>query len=127
MQLSPWTTPQHTYLPRLLNISLYFGRYKENMIRAGNLFRDRPRSPMEESLWWVDYVLRSNDTSHLRPLGRHQYWFQRRALDVWFFTFVILVGIKVIVVSLLKQFVYYFINLSQKLRIYASLQRVKLE
>jgi glucuronosyltransferase len=52
------------------------------MEKTSALFKDRPRPPIEEALWWIDYVLR-HDTSSLRPLAIQQTWLQRRLLDVW--------------------------------------------
>lgn len=45
---------------------------------------------METAIWWVEYVLRHKDTSHLRPAGFEQNWFQRRLLDVWLFVYTVL-------------------------------------
>jgi hypothetical protein len=52
------------------------------MEKTSALFKDRPRPPIEEALWWIKYALR-HDTSALKPLAIQQTWFQRRLLDVW--------------------------------------------
>lgn len=48
-------------------------------------FKDRPEKPVDTALWWVDYVMRHEDTSFLRPLAISLTWYQRRQLDVWGF------------------------------------------
>lgn len=42
-------------------------------------------TPVQTAVWWVEYVLRQSDTSHLQPAGNDQYWFVRRQVDVWAF------------------------------------------
>lgn len=39
--------------------------------------------PVDTAVWWTEYVLRHEDTAHLRPAGNDQYWFVRRQIDVW--------------------------------------------
>lgn len=53
------------------------------MTKLSKIFRDRPTAPLETAMWWVEYVLRHDDTSHLRPMGHDQYWFVRRQVDIW--------------------------------------------
>ncbi|CAL8100655.1 unnamed protein product [Orchesella dallaii] len=64
---------------------VYEPSMKLQMKRLQNIFRDRPMTPVDTAVWWTEYVLRTEDTSHLRPTGNDQYWFQRRQLDVWLF------------------------------------------
>ncbi|CAL8102801.1 unnamed protein product [Orchesella dallaii] len=66
---------------------VYDQSVKTRMQRLKTIFRDRPMTPLDTAVWWTEYVLRSEDTSHLRPAGNYQYWFQRRQLDVWLFLF----------------------------------------
>lgn len=46
------------------------------------MFRDRPLDPVDNALFWTEYVLR-HDTSLMRPLGMKYTWWQRRLLDVY--------------------------------------------
>lgn len=62
---------------------------RERAKELRTILLDRPMPPMETGIWWVEYVLRHKDTSHLRPAGFDQYWFQRRLLDVWLFLYVL--------------------------------------
>ena len=63
---------------------LYNETFKENTRKMSKLFMDLPAKPIDTAVWWVEYVLRHEDFSHLKPLARHQTWWQRRSLDVWF-------------------------------------------
>ncbi len=58
--------------------------YKTTLVRLSSLFRDRPVDPLENALFWTEYVLR-HDTTHLKPLGMNQTWYSRRLLDVYLF------------------------------------------
>lgn len=62
-----------------------------------NVLRDQPMEPLDKAVWWTEYVLRHKDTSHLRPSGFEQWWWQRRLLDVWGFLFLISVGIAMLI------------------------------
>ncbi|XP_050537237.1 UDP-glycosyltransferase UGT4-like [Daktulosphaira vitifoliae] len=43
-------------------------KYKENSIRQSLLYKDQDMKPIERALYWVNYILRHNDTSHLKSL-----------------------------------------------------------
>jgi hypothetical protein len=87
-----------------------FNRYKEKALKVQALFLDRPRPPLEEALWWVDWVLRTNDSSALKPLSAsEQFWFQRRLLDIWALTFITILG-------LLSVSVYIFLKVLSSIR-----------
>ncbi|ODM95812.1 UDP-glucuronosyltransferase 1-9 [Orchesella cincta] len=77
-----------------VNKLVYEPSMKLQIQKLQKIFRDRPMTPVDTAAWWTEYILRTEDTSHLRPTGNHQYWFQRRQVDVWLFLFaVILVSI----------------------------------
>lgn len=57
-----------------------------------NVLRDQPMEPLDKAVWWTEYVLRHKDTSHLKPSGFEQWWWQRRLLDVWGFMLLVCVG-----------------------------------
>ncbi|XP_047519240.1 UDP-glycosyltransferase UGT5-like [Pieris napi] len=40
--------------------------YKENVIKLRELLNDQPESPLERSVWWIEYVLRHGGAKHLR-------------------------------------------------------------
>ncbi|CAF4941885.1 unnamed protein product [Pieris macdunnoughi] len=40
--------------------------YKENIIKLRELLNDQPESPLERSVWWIEYVLRHGGAKHLR-------------------------------------------------------------
>lgn len=40
--------------------------YYKTAQRKANLFRDQPEKPINRALWWIEYVLRNPDVSHLK-------------------------------------------------------------
>ncbi|CAL8100661.1 unnamed protein product [Orchesella dallaii] len=73
-----------------VNTMVYEPSMKLQMKKLQTIFRDRPMTPVNTAVWWTEYVLRTEDTSHLRPTGNYQYWFQRRQIDVWLFLFAVM-------------------------------------
>jgi glucuronosyltransferase len=80
---------------------LYDGSFKQNVIKMSTLFLDLPMKPMDTAVFWIEYVLRHDDFSHLKPLARNQTWYQRRMLDVWLVLFLtLLTGILLLIMIL---------------------------
>ncbi|CAL1591065.1 unnamed protein product [Knipowitschia caucasica] len=55
--------------------------FKESMVQASRVHRDRPLSALQEASFWVEFVLR-NGASHLRLASHDLNWFQYYSLDV---------------------------------------------
>ncbi|XP_068906139.1 UDP-glucosyltransferase 2-like isoform X2 [Tenebrio molitor] len=56
--------------------------YKENSERASRLFKDRPMSPLDTAVYWVEYVIRHRGASHLRNVGADLSWYRYYLGDV---------------------------------------------
>ncbi|XP_046999933.1 UDP-glucosyltransferase 2-like isoform X2 [Schistocerca americana] len=65
-------------LQRLLNDS----RFRERAKHRSQLFRDRPRPPLEEAVYWVEYVIRHQGAPHLRSAAMDLAWYQYLLIDV---------------------------------------------
>lgn len=78
------------------------------MVKLSKKFHDRPMKPADTALWWTEYVLRNDNTNHLKSLSINTSWFKRRSLDVWGAIFLMMgVSISVtmyILLSLLRLF-----------------------
>lgn len=54
------------------------------MTKLSKAFRDRPSAPTETAIWWIEYILRhDNSNEYLVPHSIHQSWWKRRQIDVW--------------------------------------------
>ena len=65
-------------------------------MRISSLLKDRPRSPLQETCDWIEYVLRHGGARHLRAQVFNIPWYQYYLLDVIAFlvamvTFVVMV------------------------------------
>ncbi|XP_055915995.1 UDP-glycosyltransferase UGT5-like [Eupeodes corollae] len=56
--------------------------YKENIQRISDIFRDRPLSPRDTAMYWVEYVIRHKGARHIRSAGLDLAWYQFYLLDV---------------------------------------------
>ncbi|XP_076174508.1 UDP-glycosyltransferase UGT5 [Ptiloglossa arizonensis] len=56
--------------------------YQENAKRVSLAFRDRPVSPLDTAVWWVEYIARGNALPYLKGVGSKMPWWKRNLLDV---------------------------------------------
>ncbi|CAG9769432.1 unnamed protein product [Ceutorhynchus assimilis] len=87
-------------LAEKINELLRNPKYKENAKLRSNLFHDRPMTPMETAVYWVEYVARHRGAPHLSVAGKNLPWYKYFMVDVlgaillivlsvlWFITFV---------------------------------------
>lgn len=68
-------------LVEVLNI----GSYRENMQRLSRLHRDQPMTPMDQAVFWVEYVMRHKGAAHLRTEAYKMPWYSYYCVDVFLF------------------------------------------
>ncbi|XP_059481178.1 UDP-glucosyltransferase 2-like [Neocloeon triangulifer] len=56
--------------------------YLKNAQRNSAIARDTMHTPLEEAVFWVEYVIRHKGAKHLRPAGQHLNWIQLHSIDV---------------------------------------------
>ncbi|XP_049942300.1 UDP-glycosyltransferase UGT5-like [Schistocerca serialis cubense] len=56
--------------------------YREAVQHRSRLFRDSPRTPLEEAVYWIEYVIRHKGAQHMRSGALDLSWFQLLLLDV---------------------------------------------
>lgn len=66
----------------LIVVSSTFNRYGENARNTSAMFKDNPLPPLENAVYWIEYVCRYGGTAHLRTAANDLYWFQYLLLDV---------------------------------------------
>ncbi|KFB52355.1 AGAP011564-PA-like protein [Anopheles sinensis] len=64
---------------------LHNPRYRENVQRLSQLYRDRPQSAMETAVYWTEYVIRHKGAHHLRYVGVDMPFWKRHSIDVFAF------------------------------------------
>ncbi|XP_068959187.1 UDP-glucuronosyltransferase 1A1-like isoform X3 [Petaurus breviceps papuanus] len=76
--------------------------YKENIMRLSALHKDRPISPLDLAVFWVEFVMRNKGAPHLRAAAHDLNWIQYHSLDVMAFLLAIVVTVVFIVVKSVK-------------------------
>ena len=76
-----------------------FSRFKQSAMRISSLLKDRPRSPLQETCDWIEYVIRHGGARHLRAQVFNIPWYQYYLLDVMAFI-VAMVTLVVMVIRL---------------------------
>jgi len=64
-----------------MSILLYY-RYRENAQRLSRIYRDQPLTPLEQAVYWTEYVIRHKGAPHLRSAVLDLAWYQYFLLDV---------------------------------------------
>uniref|UniRef100_A0A3B3V6M7 UDP-glucuronosyltransferase n=1 Tax=Poecilia latipinna TaxID=48699 RepID=A0A3B3V6M7_9TELE len=63
--------------------------YKENAMRLSKIHHDRPMSPRDEAVFWIEFTMRNKGAKHLRVQAHELTWYQYHSLDVLAFFLVI--------------------------------------
>ncbi|XP_040906726.1 UDP-glucuronosyltransferase 1-2-like isoform X2 [Toxotes jaculatrix] len=80
---------------------LHQDSYRQNIQRLSRLHRDQPISPMDQAIFWVEYVLRHKGAPHLRTEANKMPWYSYYSLDVML---LLLAAATVLLVSILAIF-----------------------
>ena len=56
-------------------------KYIDNIKLISKRFRDRPIKPLNEAVWWVEYILRNPKPNHLKPKTLEMNFFTANSLD----------------------------------------------
>uniref|UniRef100_A0A087XSB0 UDP-glucuronosyltransferase n=1 Tax=Poecilia formosa TaxID=48698 RepID=A0A087XSB0_POEFO len=67
--------------------------YRKNIQRLSQLHRDRPMSPMDTAIFWIEYVIRNKGAAHLQSASFSLPWYSYFCLDVAVFLLAITGGI----------------------------------
>ncbi|KAK9499200.1 hypothetical protein O3M35_002279 [Rhynocoris fuscipes] len=98
----------HTITEKLLtdtiNEVITNPKYRENARKRSAIFKDKPISPMDNAIYWIEYVIRHKGAPHLRPAVLDLYWYQRLMLDVIAFYLLLIFLIVYILVKIIRLF-----------------------
>lgn len=61
---------------------LYNPAYAAKAKLNSRIFRDRPESPMDRAIYWIEYVIRFGGADHLRSAGGDLSWYSYFLLDI---------------------------------------------
>ncbi|XP_055640860.1 UDP-glucosyltransferase 2-like [Toxorhynchites rutilus septentrionalis] len=61
--------------------------FQQNVNHLSGLFRDNPTDPLEEAVFWIEYVIRHRGAAHLKSAAIKVSWYQYLLLDVFVLIF----------------------------------------
>ncbi|KAL1273733.1 hypothetical protein QQF64_026547 [Cirrhinus molitorella] len=88
-----------------LNVVINDPSYKENAMRLSRTHHDRPIKPLDESVFWIEFVMRNKGAKHLRVKAHNLTWYQYHCLDVFAFLITILTVVLYIFFKMCKFFI----------------------
>lgn len=56
--------------------------YKLTAQKRSRLFRDRPISPLQTAVYWIEYVIRHDGAKHMQSAAVNLNFFQQNSLDI---------------------------------------------
>ena len=77
---------------RNINEVLSKFEYKNNAQNISKLFNDRPMTPQQSTVYWVEYAIRNKGATHLRSAAHKLNYFQLNLIDSYLFV-VTLIGL----------------------------------
>ncbi|KAF5289138.1 hypothetical protein FQR65_LT02028 [Abscondita terminalis] len=82
-----------------INEMLKNPRYKENAQKQSFILKDQVIPPLDNAIFWIEYVIRHKGAPHLKSAALNLSWYQYHLLDVTGFVFLILlftlIGLKI--------------------------------
>ncbi|XP_071054635.1 UDP-glucosyltransferase 2-like [Onthophagus taurus] len=72
-----------TILIKNLNHLVRDEMFRENAEKLSNLFQDRPIPPLNQSTYWIEYVIRHRGAAHIKSKGVEMTWFEYYLIDVY--------------------------------------------
>lgn len=75
-------TLNETVLNENIHEILTNSSYKETIQRLSQLFRDRPMTPLQTAIYWIEYVIRYDGAKHMQSSAVHLNFIQKNSLDI---------------------------------------------
>ncbi|XP_058238731.1 UDP-glucuronosyltransferase 2C1-like isoform X2 [Hemibagrus wyckioides] len=69
-------------LKQALNDVINNPSYKESIMRLSRIHHDQPMKPLDQAIYWIEFVMRHKGAKHLRVQAHNLTWYQYHCLDV---------------------------------------------
>lgn len=89
-----------------LNELLYNPSYSTKVLQLSKIFRDRPIRALEETMYWIEYVIRHKGAYHMQSSAIEISWFKYFLLDIFGFVFLVVIIGFAIIYGICKYFLY---------------------
>ncbi|XP_050966197.1 UDP-glucuronosyltransferase 2A2 isoform X1 [Labeo rohita] len=98
--------------------------YKESIMRLSRIHHDQPMKPLDQAVYWIEFVMRHKGAKHLRVQAHELSWYQYHCLDVVAFLLAI---VALITFLLIKTCSFLFRKCFRKTRLDGKAQKSKKE
>ncbi|KAJ9601567.1 hypothetical protein L9F63_000310 [Diploptera punctata] len=85
-------------------------KYRENMQKLSRIFRDQPLPPLEQAVFWTEYVIRHKGAPHMRSAALDLTWYQYYLLDVISLLVLTVIFIITVIVIICKRLLHFLIT-----------------
>lgn len=75
------TLDRHIFAEALTTV-INNSSYRESMQRLSRLHRDQPMKPLDQAVFWIEYVMRHKGARHLQSQSSKMSWFVYHSVDV---------------------------------------------
>jgi len=103
-----FTTLTQDTLSNAINEILSNPKYGENAKQRSKVLRDQPLKPLDNAIFWVEYILRHHGAPHLQTAALKLCWFQLLLLDVIGFSFGVAIFVIVVIYLTIRKVYRYF-------------------
>ncbi|XP_076046778.1 UDP-glucosyltransferase 2-like [Oratosquilla oratoria] len=97
-----WWDMTEESLMSTLDLALNDTRLRDKTRWMSAILRDQPRTPAENVVYWVDYVLRHGGAHHLRCPAADMNWFFLYNVDIWLTVVTVILIVVVLSFALLR-------------------------
>lgn len=92
-EIVPFSQLTKESLENALNLIISEPKYKETIQKLSEIYKDRPMTPIDTALYWIEYVIRYKGAPQLKYAGAELNFIQRNSLDVFgFFAIIVYIG-----------------------------------
>ncbi|XP_045536656.1 UDP-glycosyltransferase UGT5 [Papilio machaon] len=93
------------YLESIILEVLNNDNYKKNALEISQRFKDRPMTPLDTAMFWLEYLLRNKNAEALKNPALDLSWFEYLMLDVYAIVLlsgIVIIGVILKTISLIK-------------------------
>ncbi len=83
---------------------LYDPSFRENMQRLSRLHKDVPVKPLDNAIFWIEFVMRHKGAAHLRTESNKMPWYSYHSLDVLLFLLSVVTVIILSIYAVIRYF-----------------------
>ncbi|XP_044267212.1 UDP-glycosyltransferase UGT5-like [Tribolium madens] len=98
----PYQELSEETLTEALNQVLTNPTSRNNIRKRSFVMKDRPIKPLDNALYWIEYVIRHEGAPHLRYPGMDLMWYQRNLLDIVGFVLAVIFSVVFTIIKICK-------------------------